>query len=105
MSLRVYFDRDGYLPGTTVTAYVCVYLSEAKSVEYIYAEVQGIAKTCVYKHNGESSSYYYDKEVYMNFNVRVHTPPNGVMNPGQYNLPFSFQLPYMLPPNFEGLLL
>ena len=102
--IEVLDGNRAFFPGQSINGRVILNCQEQKKLRGIYLTLVGRAYVHWSEQRGKQTVRYRDEEPYFNFQVKLWGGDGGSQQlpPGNYEWPFSFQLPSTLPTSYEG---
>ena len=105
--------NQAYYPGSTITGSLLLDVDESKSYNQILIQFAGVSyvhwteshTTGTGEHRRTETRHYSSSESYVDLTAPLwnsQQSPGGKLAPGQYNWPFSFNIPPNAPSSFEG---
>ncbi len=111
VSLGVRTEKVSYLAGETVKGSVYVMCQSGIQATGVFLRVKGCERVYYTERRTgrdmeDRDRTYQDEVSFFNVTMPLLTSPQNILSPGQYQIPFSFTLPYSLPgvfPEEEGI--
>ena len=94
-----------YFTGSSITGSLLLSVTEPKDYKHVSIRFGGKAHVHWTEGSGENSTSYNATEPYIDEKIILWSSdqsPDGKLDPGEYNWPFTFTIPSNVPSSFEG---